>query len=74
MDGWLCVIIAQQRGMIDERVKQRIFACMSKIGMYMCMYMCLNLFMAYDVCCEYTQRSLLERRGSNVCEKILSSS
>eukprot|EP01084_Bolivina_argentea_P139470 245344_1 len=36
VDGWLCVIIAQQRGMIDERVKQRIFACMSKIGLPLC--------------------------------------
>ncbi len=36
VDGWLCVILAEQRGMIDKRTKQRIFECMSKIGLPLC--------------------------------------
>lgn len=33
VDGFLCIIIAQKRGMISSALKQRIFDCMSAIGL-----------------------------------------
>ncbi len=57
MDGWLCVILAHQRGMIDTHVKQRIFACMSNIGMCMYLHLILESMLMYTV--------FLARRGGS---------